>query len=722
MTTSPKGIMNIDLSFICPVKDKAPYLKGFLFSLKEQDIWDRCELIWVENGSTDDSWKVMNDLYNKLGTKDKGKITLLQLKEANACIARNEGAKLAKGRYWSFLPADAALMPGMARIWVEALDEFPEYGFLYGGYRFGPPHGGVYPSEKFDLDMLKQYNYIDGSFPFKKELYPWWNNGGWDVNIKSLQDWDFWLAICLGKDKKGSGVKGLYRPEIYFETIPPQKGGLSFDSHENWIERTKQIKDKWGITESDICVTSPGAPFHGKNVSKILKAEYRHAPNSKPHNFKMIYLLGFYPQLAQQCSQSFMLANGNMTSGKKVIHWIGSDVWGLLQMRWMDLKKLITQFEINNFIHLCEFEQSQKELKDLGITAKVVPLPPLKLYKPMPFPKGKFTVAVYMPDQNQEFYFKDLMTEIALAIPEFNFLFYGNRFDQSKHKNIQNVGYMEDMEKFIAECHAIIRLTAHDGQPMSLLEFVMAGRNALFNIKMPWMTFVNSYDKDLIIQKVRDLKKLPLNEKGSDHYRKLLNQDLYRKRIRSILTDEFYNPTEYWESRAHSWDYEAKHTKLPHLKEIEKALKGIEYKSVLDIGCGNGRWSQYFHDKVYWGIDISTKMINVARTYYPDKTFKVRKVENIAEDLKEDLVFSYTCLHHLKEKDFVEAAGRIKKISRYALLIESVGAETRDWYINHDYHKYFNIIKEFKAEKADDNPDTTLTLMLVDNGGKDANK
>ena len=74
-------------------------------------------------------------------------------------------------------------------------------------------------------------------------------------------------------------------------------------------------------------------------------------------------------------------------------------------------------------------------MKKLGIDTKIVPLPPAKLYDLMPLPK-KFTLAVYMPDQNAEFYYKDLMYEVADLLPDVDFLFFGDRFNQSKKKNI----------------------------------------------------------------------------------------------------------------------------------------------------------------------------------------------------------------------------------------------------------------------------------------------
>ncbi len=707
----------IDLSIVTPVHDKAPYLKGFIYSLLEQDIWERMELICVENGSKDDSWKELNKIYNGLSVKRRKNIHLVQIDKANACIARNEGMKLATGRYVSFLPADASLLPGIARIWVESLDEFPEYGFLYGGYKFSPPHGGTYMSEKYDVEMLKQYNYVDGSFPFKRELFPDWNNGGWDPEVISLQDWDFWLAIVLGKDKQGSGVKGLYRPEICFETIPPQPGGLSEDSHNNWIERTMFIKNKWGIKESDICVVSPGAPFHAKNLAKVGGWDFRWAPQSKENNFKAIYEIGYYPQLAEQCSAVFSTIKGGMFTGKKIIHWVGSDIWGLLNSSLLQVRNLKRLFDANNFIHLVEFEQTQSELAELGITAEVVPLPPAKMYKPIPFPKGKFTIAVYMPEQNQDFYYPELIKEVAHKLPNYNFLLFGNRFDLSKDKNIQHVGYIEDMEKLIAECHAIVRLTQHDGLPISLVEFVMAGRNAMFNIKMPHMLYANSNNPDLLAQRVQDLEKLPLNEEGSNYYRELMDHGKYKSKIESLLDQVDYRPKDYWEARSESWEQQAVHGVFPHKKEIEEVLGDLDYKSVLDVGCGNGRWFPYFRDKLYSGIDISEKLISIAQQYYPQSDFRAIKLEDIQTNAKGkfDLAFVYTCLQHIKPEDLEVAATKLKEVSKYSILIESPEGWDGSYGFNHDYTKYFNIVKTVKAEVTDDNPKGTLTLMLTKN-------
>src|SRR4030065_146626 len=673
-------INNIDLSIITPVKDKAPYLRGFVNSLLEQDIWEKMELIMVENGSTDKSWEEMNNIYNKLGQKRRENIHLIKLDKAGACEARNKGAEIAKDRYWSFLPADSALFPGIARIWVESLDEYPEYGFLYGGYRFSPPHGGVFMSEPYDEYFIKQYNYIDGSMPFRKELFPKWNNGGWDPNIPSLQDWFFYLAISVGEDKKGGKTKGLYRPDIFFETLPPQPGGLSDHSHNNWLSVTKQIKDKGGIKESEICVASPGAPFHAKNVAKLLEAEFRYAPQTKPHNFKLIYLLGFYPNIAKDCSAVFTTVDGKLTSATKLVHWVGTDIWGLMNSSLLNVKNLRNQFDANKFFHLTEFEQTQAEMKELGFETEIQPLSPSVQYEVMPLPK-KFTVAVYIPSQNAEFYYKDLMYEVAKELPDIDFLFYGDRFNQSKDKNIQHVGYIEpeNMGKFLQDCSALVRLTVHDGFPISLMEFVMAGRNVLFNIRLPHVLFVNSGDKELIKQRIKDMQQLPLNVEGSKYYRELVEPEKFRQKIYSYVGKSGYDPKKYWEARADGWELQAGHDQIPFENEIKQELTNHEFKTVLDIGCGNGRYVPLFNGVNYVGFDVSSRLVSFAKQFHPDKTFYVSDVRELNTGKTHyDLGFTFTTLQHVDEEDMARTAEKLKNSCDKLIFIKSTGFGSAD--------------------------------------------
>src|SRR3990167_446705 len=159
------------ISFVTPCFNDGNTIEKLVRSLRDQDLPD-IEVIVVNDGSTDNSKDVLAAL-SEQGLIDK---VLNFEKNQGACIARNEGAKLATGKYFSFLPADAILYPGMARIWFNVLEEHPDYDFLYGGYRFVDDDGEAiegsdYLSQGFEPYLLEVTNYIDGSFPIRKESY-----------------------------------------------------------------------------------------------------------------------------------------------------------------------------------------------------------------------------------------------------------------------------------------------------------------------------------------------------------------------------------------------------------------------------------------------------------------------------------------------------------------------------------------------------------------------
>lgn len=680
------------ISFIMPVYNSKKTVADAVESILTQD-YPEVEVVLVDDGSNEATKKVLRRL------EKKKRVTVLYRKHEGACQARNAGAKVATGDYFSFLPSDATLSPDAARRWVEALDELKEFAFLYGGYRFrekdGSP-GHVFWSQPFDPYFHDQYPYIDGSFPLRREAYPWDNNGGWDPNIKSLQDWDFWLAVI--KQKKG---KGLYVQDIFFETEYPKEGGLSYDSSKHWLERTREIKEKWGIEESKICVTGPGAAFHAMNLAKTLGVDYRPTPAFKPHSFDVIYLIGYYLN-HPVCQGVFAGFNG-----KKIIHWVGSDIWQLMHLSLVERRNIVSA--LNQFVdvHLAEFKHTAKELKELGIRVDgIVPLPSRKFFKPTPLPK-KFTVAVYMPAQNQEFYFKEFCEKVAKSLPEFDFKFYGDPLTMHKRKNITSVGYVEDMDKFIRECSAIMRFTQHDGMPLSLVEFLSAGRRVLFNIKIPHVSYMSGLDLDMAKYHLTEMSKKGLNEEGMKYWRRHCSPAKYKKTILKLTE---YEPKQYWEQRAEQWNQQASDF-LPNLKKIQKELKEINPKSALDVGCGNGRFSRIF-PKDYLGIDISEKLIKIAKERHPDRDFKAVGIESLYAPPRFDLAFSYTTLEHIKPEDFPFAVAELKDVAKKGIFIEPTDFQSRYYCFDHPYKDYFHIEKE--VELKDNLTGNKLTLMVVD--------
>jgi len=372
------------------------------------------------------------------------------------------------------------------------------------------------PDGKVWYKGFKYSPYSDGTFPVRKSDFV-----GWDVNCKSLQDWELSLRMLKRDNFEGNDWKFI--DHAFFAAELPKKGGLSDDSHTNWQERATYAKSKNGIKNNDICVTSLGAPSHGYNVSDILEADFLNMPSFKPHNYKMVYLLGFYPEKAQ-----FHMDVFQRNKGKNVIHWIGTDI---LQMHWncsfQKLKSLRKFFKDNKVIHLCEADFTQKELAELGIKAKVVPIPPKKLYKPMELPE-EFTVGIYAP--KSDLYNEELMMEVVRSLPDIKFYFFGDDTKKGvKDDNWEHLGYI-DYDEWMPKFSCNLRVTVHDGLPLTPLQFISAGRQVVTNTPLKGAIKCTK-SRDDIVKALRKAQKSPISDKVVKYWEKELSHDKYVKSI-----------------------------------------------------------------------------------------------------------------------------------------------------------------------------------------------
>lgn len=513
------------ISLVMPIYKTEKFLARAVESILDQDFKD-WELIGVADGYSRKATLIMNSF------KDP-RIRFITISHGGACKARNEGAKLSTGEYIAFFSSDFQAIPGMLRTWMRSFEDYPEADFIYGGYMF--PDKKVYPSEEFDPRQLEVYNYIDGGFPLKREI---WQKYPWDEKIKSLNDWDFWLRIVK------AGYKGYFM-ENYYSYIAeyPRVGGLSDDSSKHWIERKKQIKKNNNIPEREICVSSLGAKFFGKNVARLLDADFQIMPSQKPHEYKLIYLLGFYVQMAKHHASVFANAPKDC---KKIIHWLGTDIFQLQFLQFRSLKLLVDSLNKSMTRMFCESEAKQKELANMGIKTEVMPvLRDTGKFKVTPLPE-KFSVAVYMPDINTKNYNPLLMENIIRNMPEVQFYFYGDKRKDIKpgFKNLEILGW-RDINEVIEKSSCLLRFTTHDGLPTAPMEFIMSGRYVITNAEMPYVekifssTDVEGARKE-IIEKIRQIKKdikkgkLP-DAKGAEYYRDYLDQDKIKEKIYAIV-------------------------------------------------------------------------------------------------------------------------------------------------------------------------------------------
>lgn len=92
--------MSVEITIIIPVYNTATYLKNCINSIKQQ-IFSNYEVILIDDGSTDDSAKIIKEL-----AQQDTRFKLLSQQNLGQGIARNQGLKIAQGNYITFIDSD----------------------------------------------------------------------------------------------------------------------------------------------------------------------------------------------------------------------------------------------------------------------------------------------------------------------------------------------------------------------------------------------------------------------------------------------------------------------------------------------------------------------------------------------------------------------------------------------------------------------------------------
>lgn len=462
-------------SFIVPVyKVKKDLFKRCLMSMINQD-YDNKEIILVFDGVNPELLGVATPML-----ADNRFIKIVEIEHAGACAARNAGFKVSSGEIVSFFNSDYIAKPGMVKQWVDALLDHPEAGFVYGAYEYETMSRNAFYSKDFSEYDLFQANYIDCGFPlWRKHVVEW------DVNCKSLQDWDFWIRVVK------NGVKGYHIPrEIFFVAQVPLEGGLSYDSSNNWVDRVRYVREKNGIPTYPMVTTSIGAANHAREISKMLNTDFRDMGTIlKPNDYKALYLIGFYliPDGTRNHHPDIM---AHFKGKKRIVHYVGADIYWLRKFKHDELKyiKTILNKECDHI--LCETKLAQEELEEFGIKSQIVPIPPVNDYEVKPLPKD-FQVAVFLTNYSNpsisggfDKYCYEETVSLIRALPMIRFNGYG---DLGKEVCYPNFVYHGNMDKdkwkeFVYNNSCLLRIARHDTRPLASDEFLMAGRDVVTNI------------------------------------------------------------------------------------------------------------------------------------------------------------------------------------------------------------------------------------------------
>lgn len=499
--------MKPEFSFIVPCYKASKTIAKVIGHMVDQDFKD-FEIICVLDGPDEITEEII---------KSFPQVKYTVIDHGGACKARNEGFKMSSGRYVIFSDADVYWRPGILRVFHDEFLKTPDMGILYGGFRWTDMEGGHLPHE-FDEHLITVSNFIDTGNPVKREWVE--KVGGWDESLKRWQDWDLWLRIVK------AGAKGRRIPEITRDTDSPNRDSIS--GQDNYVSTYKIVRERNKLQDRPICVTSLAAWGHALRVAKACDWDAWHDPRMLPNDYKAIYLLGMFPESVQNHVQLFI--DGRFQKPRDcqyIIHWIGTDVLHMrTMMPYIQAKNIRLMFEKRNVINLFQSEQNAEEMRELGFKGEVLPLPVLNEFERLSLPE-KFTVAVYDHDGVDQKWHKMIVMELTKAMPDVEFIFFGNKNAVGKERNTEWLGRVP-IQTAIKKASCLLRLTVHDGYPVAPIEFLFSGRKSILNI--PDMKYMNYLDLGIVCdERIVEIKQMVYREIRKVHDNPMMTDDEFNE-------------------------------------------------------------------------------------------------------------------------------------------------------------------------------------------------
>ncbi len=184
------------VSVITPSFRCADTLSVTLKSLLKQDE-TRWESIIVDDGSPDASIALAETF-----AAGDGRFKLLRQPNAGACVARNTGLSVAKGRYVLFLDADDWMEPGALSAMVAACER-KHLSAVHGNFRYAKPDGtptewyGAYCNSGSLFESLASSNVLSlPSCVLLRRSVLDQIGGGFDPSLAHCGDWDLWARVA----------------------------------------------------------------------------------------------------------------------------------------------------------------------------------------------------------------------------------------------------------------------------------------------------------------------------------------------------------------------------------------------------------------------------------------------------------------------------------------------------------------------------------------------
>ena len=215
-------------------------------------------MICVDDGSQDKSLEILQ----KYALGDS-RVRVYSQQNSGACVARNYAISLAKGEF--ILPVDSDnkitstfISRAMAVMLSDAEVKVVAPRAMYFGDK-----SGEWKLPPFSLNLLARKNIVDTCALFRKS--DWERVGGYCAEIKTREDWAFWIAIL----KDGGKVVRLPEIEFFYQVRATSKRASNRHLKFDVIDTLNRLHPEFFEREL-------GGPLrHRRSLSKLINAFYR---------------------------------------------------------------------------------------------------------------------------------------------------------------------------------------------------------------------------------------------------------------------------------------------------------------------------------------------------------------------------------------------------------------------------------------------------------------
>jgi glycosyltransferase involved in cell wall biosynthesis len=200
-----KGKMSKELTVVIPCFNHGEYLHDALESILESDPQGVCEIIVVNDGSTDDyTLKILSEINNE-------SIRIINKENGGLASARNRGIDEAQCEYILMLDSDNKIKPDFILSFLELRAEGRQFDMLHGDALYFGQKTGVFKSAPLNIFRIFQGNYIDACTIIKKESLIELGKYDGQMPYMGWEDWDLWIRMAL------LNKQTIYIEKIFFE-------------------------------------------------------------------------------------------------------------------------------------------------------------------------------------------------------------------------------------------------------------------------------------------------------------------------------------------------------------------------------------------------------------------------------------------------------------------------------------------------------------------------